>query len=206
MYYHWLCTSGWRFSFSGVPIQSQSCLILLWPLDCNPPGSSVHRISQLRILEWVAISFSRSLPPHPCHPPEIEPVSPALAGRFFTTELLGKPCVWLFVTPWTAAYQALPPWDFPGKNTGVGCHFLLQEIFPTQGLNPGLPHCRFYRFTVWATRKSNKGLAVVIWSLSFSGYQDDAFNCHFGVFSSVSLLTFTSSDVWLVISWRLKLI
>ena len=36
----------------------------------------------------------------------------------------------------------LHPWDFPGKNTGVGCHFLLQEIFPTQGLNPGLPHCR----------------------------------------------------------------
>ena len=34
------------------------------------------------------------------------------------------------------------PWDFPGKNTGVGCHFLLQGIFPTQGLNPGLPHCR----------------------------------------------------------------
>ena len=33
-------------------------------------------------------------------------------------------------------------WDFPDKNTGVGCHFFLQEIFPTQGLNPGLPHCR----------------------------------------------------------------
>ena len=30
---------------------------------------------------------------------------------------------------------------FPGKNTGVGCHFLLQGIFPTQGLNLGLPHC-----------------------------------------------------------------
>ena len=30
----------------------------------------------------------------------------------------------------------------PGKNTGVGCHFLLQGIFPTQGLNPGLWHCR----------------------------------------------------------------
>ena len=29
----------------------------------------------------------------------------------------------------------------PGKNTGVGCHVLVQEIFPTQGLNPGLPHC-----------------------------------------------------------------
>ena len=36
----------------------------------------------------------------------------------------------------------LCPWDFPGKSTGVGCHFLLQRIFPTQGLNPGLPHCR----------------------------------------------------------------
>ena len=32
------------------------------------------------------------------------------------------------------------PWDFPGKNTGVGCHFLLQGIFPTQGSNPHLFH------------------------------------------------------------------
>ena len=38
--------------------------------------------------------------------------------------------------------RLLHPWDFPGKNTGVGCRFLLQGIFPTQGLNPGLPHCR----------------------------------------------------------------
>ena len=38
--------------------------------------------------------------------------------------------------------RLLRPWDFPGKNTGVGCHFLLQDIFLTQGLNPGLPHCR----------------------------------------------------------------
>ena len=33
--------------------------------------------------------------------------------------------------------------DSPGKNTGVGCHALLQGIFPTQGLNLGLPHCRW---------------------------------------------------------------
>ena len=32
--------------------------------------------------------------------------------------------------------------DSPGKNTGVGCHALLQGIFPTQGLNPDLPQCR----------------------------------------------------------------
>ena len=33
--------------------------------------------------------------------------------------------------------------DSPDKNTGVGCHPLLQGIFPTQGLNPGVPHCRW---------------------------------------------------------------
>ena len=51
----------------------------------------------------------------------------------------------LFVTPWTLAHQALCPWDSPGKNTGVGCHFFLQGIFPTQGLNPlllRLWHCQ----------------------------------------------------------------
>ena len=35
------------------------------------------------------------------------------------------------------------PWNSPGQNTGVGSRSLLQEIFPTQGLNPGLPHCRW---------------------------------------------------------------
>ena len=36
----------------------------------------------------------------------------------------------------------LCPWDFPGKSTGVGCHFLLQRIFLIQGSNLGLSHCR----------------------------------------------------------------
>ena len=36
----------------------------------------------------------------------------------------------------------LCPWNSPGKNTRVGSHFLLQEVFLTQGLNSGLPHCR----------------------------------------------------------------
>ena len=38
--------------------------------------------------------------------------------------------------------RLLCPWDSPGKNTGVGCHFLFQGIFPTQGSNPSLLHCR----------------------------------------------------------------
>ena len=39
------------------------------------------------------------------------------------------------MSPWTVPASLLCPWDFPGKNTGVGCHFLLQGIFLTQGLN-----------------------------------------------------------------------
>ena len=38
--------------------------------------------------------------------------------------------------------RLLHPWDSPSKNTRVGCHFLLQGIFLTQGSNPGLLHCR----------------------------------------------------------------
>ena len=55
--------------------------------------------------------------------------------------------VQLFVTSWTVAARLLCPWNFSGQNTGVGSHPLLQGIFPTQGSNPGLPHCRqiFYR-------------------------------------------------------------
>ena len=44
--------------------------------------------------------------------------------------------VLLFVTPWTRAHGLLCPWNSPGKNTGVGCHALLQGIFPTQGIEP----------------------------------------------------------------------
>ena len=42
----------------------------------------------------------------------------------------------LFATPWTVAARLLCSWDFPGKDTGVGCHFLLQGIFLTQRSNP----------------------------------------------------------------------
>ena len=46
----------------------------------------------------------------------------------------------------------LCPWNSPGKNTRVGSHSLLQGIFPTQGSNLGLTHCRQIFFTIWATR------------------------------------------------------
>jgi len=58
-----------------------------------------------------------------------------------------SPTLW---TPWTVPAKPLCPWDFPGKNTGVGSHSLLQEIFPIQGSNPGLLHCRHILYH-WAT-------------------------------------------------------
>ena len=51
-------------------------------------------------------------------------------------------CVRLFVTLWTVIHQAPLSMNSAGKNTGVGCHFLLPGIFLTQRSKPGLPHCR----------------------------------------------------------------
>ena len=59
-------------------VQSQSCLT--FDMDCNPPGSSVHGMLQARILEWVAISFSR----RSSWPRNQTQVS-SIVGRFFTS-------------------------------------------------------------------------------------------------------------------------
>ena len=72
--------------------------------------------------------------------PGIEPGSPTLQANYLLSEtpsttigggLVVKSCPTLS-TPWTVAARLLCPWDSPGKNTGVGCHFLLQGIFLTQ--------------------------------------------------------------------------
>ena len=66
----------------------QSCPALCDSLDCNPPGSSVHRILQARILEWVARPYfwGSSRP----RDRTCVSCSSCTAGRFFTTEPLGK--------------------------------------------------------------------------------------------------------------------
>ena len=94
----WECISGFSYwNHLGELLQlrlpdfccclvTKSCLTLCNPMDCSPPGSSVHGISWARILEWVIVSFSRgsSLPRGGTN------VS-RLAGRFFTTKTPGKP-------------------------------------------------------------------------------------------------------------------
>ena len=86
----------------------QSCPTLCDPIDGSPPGSPVPGILQARTLEWVAISFSNEWK--------------------WKVKVKSLSCVRLLATPWTAAYQAPPSWDFPGKSTGVGCHCLLRLL------------------------------------------------------------------------------
>ena len=64
---------------------TKSCPTLYNPMDCSPPDSFVHGIFQARILEWVAISFSRE-PSWPRDWPHIS----HFAGKFFPTELPGE--------------------------------------------------------------------------------------------------------------------
>ena len=69
---------------------AKSSSTLCDPVDCSPPDSSVHGISQARILEWVATSFFRGSS-QLRHQTRVSCKSPSLAGRFFTTEPPGKP-------------------------------------------------------------------------------------------------------------------
>ena len=65
---------------------AKSCLTFCDHMDCSPPGSSVYGISQERIVEWVAISFSRA-----SFQPEIEPQSPALRQILLLLSHQGSP-------------------------------------------------------------------------------------------------------------------
>ena len=60
--------------------------------------------------------------------------------QFLKVKVKSLSPVWLFATPWTVAYQVPLSMGFSSKGTGVGCHFLLQGIFPTQELIPYLLH------------------------------------------------------------------
>ena len=73
--FSWLTADESYRSFLAC-MHAQSCLILCDPMDCSPPGSSVHGVLQVRILEWFAISSPRRSSPDL----GVKPMSPALAG------------------------------------------------------------------------------------------------------------------------------
>ena len=60
-------------------------------------------------------------------------------------------------------YGLYSPWNSPGQNIGIGSHSLLQGIFPTQGSNPGLPHCRWFLYKL-----SHKGSPRILEWVAYS--------------------------------------
>ena len=118
-----------------------SCVWLCDPMNYSLPGSSVHGILQARILEWVAMPFSRGS----SWSRDWTWVS-CIAGRFFITWATGKNWHVLVASAVSDSLRSyglepvrpLCPRDSLGKNTGVGCHALFQGIFLTQGWNLGL--------------------------------------------------------------------
>ena len=100
--------NGYSLEYSSsLLINHFSRVRLCDPIDDSSPGSSIPGILQASTLEWVSISFS--------------------SAWKWKVKVKSLSRVQLFSTPWTAAYQAPLPWDFPGKSTGVGCHFLLHS-------------------------------------------------------------------------------
>ena len=116
-----------------------SLLLLLSRFSCvrlcatpygSPPGSPIPGILQARTLEWVAISFSN-------------------AWKWkVKVKLLSR--VWLLATHGLQPTRVLHPWDFPGKSTGVGCHYLLWNT--SQKLNKKKLQCSC---VVWKSASLN---------------------------------------------------
>ena len=95
------CMHAWMIAAAAAK-SLQSCPALCDPIDGSLPGSSVPGILQARTLEWVAISFSN-------------------AWKWkVKVELLSR--AWLLSTPWTAAYQAPPPFSRQEYWSGVPLH------------------------------------------------------------------------------------
>ena len=81
-------------------VRAQFCPTFCEHMDCSPPGSPVHGISQARILEWAAISFSNIWK--------------------WKMKVKSLSCVWLLATPWTAAYQGPPSMGFSRQEDWSG--------------------------------------------------------------------------------------
>ena len=102
---------------------TQSCPTLCDPLDCSPPGSSVHGVLQARILEWVPISFSGDLPD-----PGMEAVSPALQADALLSEPPGRSL------PHTVWFHLYHSWGLPGGSAGKESACNVEDLGSIPGL------------------------------------------------------------------------
>ena len=146
----WLCTviTLVQLSWWWWYLITKGCLTLWHPIDCSPPGSSVHGTLQARILEWVAMPSSRG-----SSQTRDRTCIPWAAVRVFTAEPPGKPfnyhsfmkvkvkVAWLCLT-------LCDPMDYivhgilQARILEWVSLSLLQGIFLTQGSNPSLSNCR----------------------------------------------------------------
>ena len=146
------------------------CLSTLLVLKCGPwaashsPWEPVRRAGPRASPRcWAGLCFVAQSCPTPCDPGDCGPPGSSVHG------------------------------DSPGKNTGVGCLALLQEIFPSQGLNPGLPHCR-----------------QILYSLSHQGSTPGALNFKFWAWvgpRSLCLKALTGNSSWQpitsILAWKI---
>ena len=122
---------------------TQSCLTLCDPMDCSLQCSPVHEIFQARVLEWVAISFSRG-----SSQPRDQTWVSRIVGRCFiiwATREVSKwkwkllSHVWLFATPWTVVYHSRPSMGFSKQGYWSGLPFPSPEDLLNPGIKPGSP-------------------------------------------------------------------
>ena len=120
----------------------------LWdPMDCSPPGFSVHGILQARTLEWVAISFSNAWK--------------------WKVKVKSLSHVRLLATPWTAAYQAPPSMGFSGQQYWSGVPLpspILSEVYPF--IHPFIQRFSeiFIRHILKVCQKFSFRLCLMTWS------------------------------------------
>ena len=141
----------------------QDCLWCIEALSCvrlfETPWTAAHQAPLS--MEFFRQEYQSVLPfPSPVDLPDpgIEPMSPAMQADSLLSKPPGKAyrrivlsCAMLTCSAVSDSFQphglqptrVLCPWNSPGKNPGVDCYSLLQRIFPTQGSNPGLLHCRW---------------------------------------------------------------
>ena len=80
----------------------------------------------------------------------------------YVSELKSLSRVRLFATLGLWPPRLLCPWDSPGRDAGMGCHALLQGIVPTQGSNPGVPHCRRFLYQLSCQGGSSHMILYII--------------------------------------------
>ena len=132
---------GWPLCFRAVVLTfgwsevAQLCPTLCDPMDCSLSGSSVHGIFQARVLEWIAISFSRGS----SQPRNWTPV-PHIAGRCFTVWATREAHIWV------ALEKHLRSWWRRQRLIGLGPGTCLVLLSPTWFWYP--PRCENHRFRV----------------------------------------------------------